>query len=1269
MFNFCEIVEEPLSKGKIAIKPKFNTAIRKSDVMTKGGDFLCAFDEETGFWLKDEIFVINTIDDAIRARYNERINGKGPADETKYVPLYMHDSDSGSLDKWHRFVKQQLRDNYHCLDQKIIDNKTKPVREDFVTKCLPYSIEEGECPAFLEALYTWYNEEEADKIIWSIGSIFTGDSKSIQKFLVFYGPPGTGKSSVLDIYQKLFKSYWSTWDSKQVGSRASSFPLESFINEPLVSINSDGDLSRLDDNTTLNSIVSHEVLEMNIKNKSKYPQKFNTMLLVATNKPVKITEAKSGLTRRLIDVHPSGNKIKPLSKYNRLVNQINFELGHIASYCIKKYKEMGIDYYDDYIPMRMISATNDFYEFVDFWYDEFVKIDIMPLKDAWKMYNDYCNIAGINPNRKMNMQQVRIELENYYEDYKQSYFKDGVHYRSVYFGFRKNKFSDKFDPKSKKKKDESWLQFTSHRSIFDIAYADCPAQLATQAGTPSRKWSTVMTRLQDINTDSLHYVKVPQNHVVIDFDIPGPDGSKSYELNLKEASKWPPTYAELSKSGAGIHLHYIYDGDVSKLSSIYSEHVEVKVFTGNSSLRRKVSKCNELPIATISSGLPFKEDKKVISSDVIENQDKICALIKKALNKEYGSTTQNIHFIHHILEKAYNTPGFVYDVSKYQQKVHTFATNSTNQREHCLELVAQMHFKSEDPAPDLPFGESPITFFDIEVFPNLLLVVWKLLGKEHKCVRMFNPSPKEVLDLFEYRIIGFNNRRYDNHILQARAEGDSIEECYKLSKKLVNSDKNVSLKGLSGIAYGRSYADLYDISSKKQSLKQWEIDFGIDHDELGFDWDKPVPEELWDRVAEYCEHDVIATEYLFMSEEGQADFLAREIISDISGLSINTPNNSHSAAIIFEGNKKPQSEFVYTDLSTVFPGYKFDNGKSTYLGMEIGEGGLVLSKPGMYENVWTFDITSMHPHSIKALNLFGNRYTKRFYDLVLARVYIKRGDFDKAGELFDGKLKKYLKDPSVAKRLSGALKIVINSVYGLTAARFENPFRDPRNIDNIVAKRGALFMATLYSNLIDMGIEVVHVKTDSIKIPNPSEEIKNYIYEFGAKYGYSFEVEDIYKKFCLVNDAVYIAQHEDGTWTATGAQFAQPYVFKTLFSKEPLTFRDKCETKSVKSAIYLDMNEQLGDDHDYKFVGKVGSFCPIKPGYGGGILVRQAENKKTGEIKYDSVTGTKGYRWLESGVVSSYGNDDMIDESYYIALVDAAKDTISQYGDFEMFVS
>ena len=143
-----------------------------------------------------------------------------------------------------------------------------------------------------------------------------------------------------------------------------------------------------------------------------------------------------------------------------------------------------------------------------------------------------------------------------------------------------------------------------------------PAQYTKDDGTPQKRWSDVTTTLSDIDTRELHYVKVPENHIVIDFDLKDDDGNKDLEKNLEAASLWPETYTEVSKSGEGVHLHYIYDGDVSQLSNVYSEGIEVKVYKGNSSLRRKLTKCNDHEVSSITGGLPLKE-KKVIEERTI----------------------------------------------------------------------------------------------------------------------------------------------------------------------------------------------------------------------------------------------------------------------------------------------------------------------------------------------------------------------------------------------------------------------------------------------------------------------------------------------------------------------------------------------------------------------------------------------------------------------------------------------------------------------------
>ena len=370
------------------------------------------------------------------------------------------------------------------------------------------------------------------------------------------------------------------------------------------------------------------------------------------------------------------------------------------------------------------------------------------------------------------------------------------------------------------------------------------------------------------------------------------------------------------------------------------------------------------------------------------------------------------------------------------------------------------------------------------------------------------------------------------------------------------------------------------------------------------------------------------------------------------------------------------------DIINSFPGYEYIDGKNMYRGDDLGKGGYVYAEPGMYGNVALLDIASMHPNSAINLNAFGE-YTQNFKDILDTRIAIKHGEFDKARHLFGGRLAPYLDDETTAKNLAQALKIAINSVYGLTSANFDNPFRDVRNKNNIVALRGALFMRTLQDEVKKRGFKVAHIKTDSIKIPDATPEIIEFAMDFAKQYGYDFEHEATYDRMCLVNDAVYIAKYateEDciaqygyapgdnkkkgGKWTATGAQFQIPYVFKKLFSKEEITFDDLCETKSVTSTLYLDMNENLEEgEHNYVFIGKIGRFCPIKSGCGGGILYREKDGK------YYAATGSKGYRWLESEMVQQLGKEDDIDQKHFIEMADTAIDTINKYGDFEWFVS
>ena len=1315
MFDFVNIAIKPLdAKGrKWEVYPDFIVK-RSKDLMIRGKSFYAVWNEDAELWTTDENYISTKVDEAIRERVEQELkNREIPGEKISVKGSYMKNFSSNKWTEWQKYVKS-LPDNYVELDTRIIFADENVKKTDYISKRLDYSLSDGPCDAYDEIMSTLYEPDERKKLEWSVGAIISGDSKHIQKFIVLKGAPGTGKSTFLNIVQKLFPGYYKSFRSKALGSNNDSFALESFKDNPLIAIEHDGDLSRIEDNTRLNQIISHEMMTINEKFKSAYTASFHSFLYMGTNKPVKITDAKSGIIRRLISVEPSGETL-PYRKYQTLINQIDFELGAIAKHCLDIYREMGENYYDKYVALDMIGATNDFFNFVEEMHNEFVHDDKTNLRFAWAKYKEYVEDARVS--YPYPMRQFKEELKNYFREFHE---RSGQEY-SVYEGFLKEKFV--YNNHEEKDLSPYKIQFNKRVSTFDEWCKDkgFKAQYANEDGNPILPWSKVTTTLEDIDTHKLHWVWIPEaeHHIRIDFDLKNDKGEKDLELNLEAANNWPATYAELSKSGGGIHLHYFYDGDINSLSGEFAPGIEIKVSKGKSAVRRMLTKCNDIPIATINSGLPLKEEKDMVTEKDIQNERHLRNVILKAMRKEGNvvSTTVGINLIYDVLKQAYES-GMHYDVSDMARDVHTFASNSSNQSVACLKKFCKMKFRSkdfennneiakifdkmddvEDPnwrVPQVNPEDKPIIFLDVEVFPNVFIVCWKYEGEGKSVTELKNPPADVVRDLYlNYRMGGFNNRDYDNHMLWAWGQGYTNYGLFQLSQRIiVEKDKKAKF----GQAYGISYFDVFDFANTKQSLKKWEIQLNAYHLENSYPWDQDLPEDKWDEVAHYCANDVIATEKVF--NHLHEDWMARKILALLSGLTVNDTTNSHTTRIIVGDVKEPWHEFEYTDLSKMFPGYRFDEngidpseydnpdqivaGKSIYRGEDPGEGGYVYAEPGMYRDVALLDIASMHPNSALNMNIFGP-YTERYRALVNARLAIKHKDYDEALKQLliinpdvEKELRGYLSEGGNVKALSYALKIPINSVYGLTSAKFQNKLKDPRNKDNIVAKRGALFMINLKHEVQERGFTVAHIKTDSIKIPNATPEIIEFVMDYGKQYGYTFEHEATYERMCLVNDAVYIAKYADGPheyelptgekvmteWTATGKEFQVPYVFKTLFSKNEVVFKDLCQTINVKEGeLYLDYNENLPEgEHSAVFVGKVGSFVPVKKGLGAAGLFRVKDGK------YYAAPGTKGYMWLEAQTVL-YRDEKDIDMSYYDTMAEKAIEHINKFGDFYRFIN
>lgn len=205
--DFLDVKVKSNSKGLVEVIPDF--LVQKSkDLMIRGNNFYAVWDEENKVWSTDEYRCIYLIDQEIRK----------VADELKSSPTvsvkYLKNSSTTSMNKWKEYIHKLSTDNFVPLDKSLVFSNTEPKRELYSSHSLPYALAPGDISAYDELVSVLYSTEERDKLEWIIGSVVTGESKKLQKFIVLTGDAGTGKSTVIRIIRKLFDGYCSVIDAK-----------------------------------------------------------------------------------------------------------------------------------------------------------------------------------------------------------------------------------------------------------------------------------------------------------------------------------------------------------------------------------------------------------------------------------------------------------------------------------------------------------------------------------------------------------------------------------------------------------------------------------------------------------------------------------------------------------------------------------------------------------------------------------------------------------------------------------------------------------------------------------------------------------------------------------------------------------------------------------------------------------------------------------------------------------------------------------------------
>ena len=118
MLDFFKICVRNPRKGDLEIYPQF-IVDDTEDLMIRGGDFYAIWDEKKGLWSTKENTASKIIDREVMKFKKEKFPSSEETDKPVVCKL-MRDSDSGVIDKWHKYVQKQMRDSYHLLDEKII---------------------------------------------------------------------------------------------------------------------------------------------------------------------------------------------------------------------------------------------------------------------------------------------------------------------------------------------------------------------------------------------------------------------------------------------------------------------------------------------------------------------------------------------------------------------------------------------------------------------------------------------------------------------------------------------------------------------------------------------------------------------------------------------------------------------------------------------------------------------------------------------------------------------------------------------------------------------------------------------------------------------------------------------------------------------------------------------------------------------------------------------------------------------------------------------
>ena len=437
-----------------------------------------------------------------------------------------------------------------------------------------------------------------------------------------------------------------------------------------------------------------------------------------------------------------------------------------------------------------------------------------------------------------------------------------------------------------------------------------------------------------------------------------------------------------------------------------------------------------------------------------------------------------------------------------------------------------------------------LLFYDIEVTAFDSLVVFLNRNKEEVAHFWNNRDRKttedpsgfeDIPDLIRDKtLVGYNNYFYDDNILTVMMNSaTSMPNFIKAT-----NDKIISGERFSGRKSPliRSLDTMQQIDVSHPSLKQIEGNMGISIVESSVDFNigRPLTDAEREEMLYYCRHDVAATVDIFnlrqksyfdtkeslltMMPEDKRTSAARwntttlsaNILLGDTGL---VAWEKHGVPAKYWRNVEDIPSAVWDMWEDITGSMEAVTGKGRSVKIKaygctfvFGLGGLhgAPDKPLVASNIKLADVGSMYPSLIKMLRALGDA-TDMYDSIRLERLAIKHSDPVRAG----------------------ALKLVLNSVYGLFKSKYSALFNPMASATVCIYGQIALFK--LCGMLHDAGYKIINANTDGVAFVDDPELGGAYLYickEWEKEFeGLLLEVDE-FDKWIQKDVNNYIATHD-----------------------------------------------------------------------------------------------------------------------------------------------